>query len=151
MPRVTISIPKELKERLDDPRVRKSINVSRVCQAALRREVHRVADLPPDLARMRELIDRLRKEKEKARDKWFVRGVELGRDWVEHEAPYARLGRLGRASQAERVRLLEHNPPPALQRQLRETRELSPNEAQSLLEGFAHVTGILWDVLEDKL
>ena len=151
MPRVTISIPKELKERLDDPRVRKSINVSRVCQAALRREVHRVADLPPDLARMQEVIDRLRKEKEKAKDRWFVRGVELGRDWVEHEAPYARLGRLGWASHAERVRLLASNPPSALERELQEARGLSPNELRSLLEGFAHVTGVLWDVLEDKL
>ena len=31
MPRITISIPTALKERLDNPQVRKSINVSRVC------------------------------------------------------------------------------------------------------------------------
>ena len=49
MPRITISIPAGLKQRLDDPRVRKTINVSRVCQEALSREIHRMLDLPLDL------------------------------------------------------------------------------------------------------
>jgi hypothetical protein len=151
MPRITISIPAVLKQRLDDPRVRKSINVSRVCQEALHREIHRMLDLPLDLRRMEGILSRLLKEREKARDRWFSRGASAAREWVEHEAPYALLRQLGEASLGERIRMLRQSPPPALskrQQRLQKEKDFSP---RSYLEGCAKAIGLLWEVIDRNL
>jgi hypothetical protein len=151
MPRITISIPAGLKKRLHDPRVRKSINVSRVCQEALDREIRRMLDLPLDVQRMEGIISRLRQEREKARDRWFTLGTQDAREWVEHEAPYALLRQLGEASPDQRLHALRHSPPPALksrQKQLEAQADFSP---KSHLEGFARALGLFWGVIGKNL
>lgn len=151
MPRITISIPNDLKKRITDPRVRKSINLSWVCQKALRREVNRLLDLPTTLARMETLIERLRHEREKSLDRWFGQGVSAGRDWVEHEAPYARLRELGQAGLRRRIESLQSVPPAALTRELERLRDQTGFHESSFIEGWAHVTGILWEAVEKSL
>ncbi|HUT99911.1 MAG TPA: hypothetical protein VM425_00575 [Myxococcota bacterium] len=151
MPRITISIPNDLKERITDPRVRKSINLSRVCQAALSREVNRLLDLPASLARMEALLTRLREEKEESVDRWFREGISAGRDWVEHEAPYARLRELGLAGRERRVESLRGAPPDQLAAMLARLRGSTGFRESSLIEGWAHIVRILWEVVEKNL
>lgn len=151
MPRITISIPTSLKQRLEDPRVRKSINVSRVCQEALARAISRMLDLPLDLKRIEGVLTRLKQERERAGDRWFKEGCATAREWVEHEAPYALLRQLGEASPGECMRILKHSPPPALkksQKRLEKEKDFSPG---SYLEGFARTVVLLWEVIDRNL
>ena len=151
MPRITISIPAGLKQRLDDPRVRKSINVSRVCQEALNLEIHRMLDLPLDVQRMEEILSRLKKEREKARDRWFAKGAKAAREWVEHEAPYALLRRLGEASLGERIRMLKQSAPPTLSKRQKDLQKERDFSLRSFLEGCAKAIGLLWEVIDRNL
>jgi hypothetical protein len=77
MPRITISIPTSLKQSLQDPRVRKSINISRICQEALSRAIRRMLDLPLELTRFEGVLSRLKEEREAAGDRWFKEGCAL--------------------------------------------------------------------------
>jgi hypothetical protein len=151
MPRITISIPNDLKERITDPRVRKSINLSRICQAALSREVNRLLDLPASLARMESLLARLREEREESVDRWFREGMSAGRDWVEHEAPYARLRELGMATRRHRMDSLRDTPPAQLAVLLASRRKSPEFKESSFIEGWAHIVRILWEVVEKNL
>jgi len=151
MPRITISIPASLKQRLEDPRVRKTINISRVCQEALSRTVQRVLDLPLELKRFERVLTRLKEERESAGDRWFQEGSAAAREWVEHEAPYALLRQLGESSFGECLRILKHAPPPALKKskkQLEKEKDFSPG---SYLEGFARTVLLLWEVIDRNL
>jgi len=151
MPRITISIPAGLKQRLDNPRVRKSINVSRVCQEALHREIHRMLDLPLDVQRMESILSRLQQEREKARDRWFTKGASAAREWVEHEAPYALLRQLGEASPSDRIRMLRQSPPLALSKGQKRLEKEIDSSPRSYLEGFARAVGLLWEVIDKNL
>jgi len=57
MPRLNISVPDDLYKRLDE--VRDSLNVSAVCQEALRREISRREPMPSDVDVTEETIERL--------------------------------------------------------------------------------------------
>jgi hypothetical protein len=151
MPRITISIPASLKQRLDDPRVRKSINVSRVCQEALAREIGRMLDLPLDLQRIESVLSRLKEERERALDRWFQEGSAAAREWVEHEAPYALLRQLGEASLGECLRILKHSPPPALKKAEKRLEKEKDFSLGSYLDGFARTVGLLWGVIDRNL
>lgn len=151
MPRVTISIPSGLRERLADPRIRNSLNISRICQDALRREVSRILDLPLTIARVELLIDRLKKEKETLTDRWVGEGARLARDWIEHEAPYAQLRQLGEVRPEERRALLKKTPPPSLQKAIEAHREETNFSEASLVEGFGQTVAVLWQVIQPNL
>ena len=151
MSRITISIPHTLHERLRDPRVRKSINISRVCQEAIHREVRRIADLPLDLERLEAILARIRQELNQTDEQWFSWGSQAARDWIEHEAPYALLRQLGEASQEKRMGRLRSTPPSALGALLAEHRAEPGFSERSFLDGWAHMTGLLWEVIKKNL
>src|SRR5437867_8721153 len=77
MARVNISVPDLLYERLD--RLRDRVNVSRVCSAALEKELDMLETRPrpsdPDIER---LLQRLLSGQER----WYQRGREDGRRWA---------------------------------------------------------------------
>jgi hypothetical protein len=80
MARLNISIPDALYERLD--RIRDRVNASKVCAAALEKELDMVegptlvADKPnPKVTR---LVERLRSH----REKWYQRGMQAGEAWA---------------------------------------------------------------------
>lgn len=151
MPRLTISIPYDLRQRLSDPRAKKYINISRICQNALDREVRRITQLPSELERFDLLISRMRDERQKNFDLWFIKGAEAARDWVENEAPYAMLRQFGEAKQDRCISLLRDAAPPGLLLQLASHRKTSGFSEKSYLEGWAHMTGLLWDLVERNL
>jgi hypothetical protein len=80
MARLNISIPDALHERLD--RLRDRVNASKVCAAALEKELDMVEG--PTLAadsvdtKVARLIDRLRGE----RERWYQRGFQAGEAWA---------------------------------------------------------------------
>jgi len=151
MPRITISIPNDLKHRLADARVKRALNVSRVCQEALRREVRRLLDLPLDLERMQALIDRLRSEHREQGDQWFELGSREARDWIEHGADLEELARLGGLSMEQRITRLRHQPPPVLADAIERNESAPGFQLESLLRGFAATLGLMWDVIEKNL
>ncbi len=151
MPRITISIPRDLQHRLADPRVRKSINVSRTCQDALRREVSRLLDLPLDVERIEQTLLRLRQERTEAQARWFQEGAAAARAWVEHEAGFARLRELGALPLPARLRALEAAPPPELAGALEAQRGGEGFDETSFLQGWATAVGLLWEALREKI
>ncbi len=151
MPRITISIPVDLKSHLADPRIRNALNISRVCQDALRREVRRLLDLPADIERMEALLARLREERERLDDKWFTLGSTAARDWVEHEASLARLRQLGDAPMDRRLALLRRDPPGRLAVLIQEHERLQDFDPDSFLQGWASMLGLMWGVIKRNL
>ncbi len=100
---------------------------------------------------MEGIIARLRQELEEAQDRWYSRGTRAGRDWVEHEAPYALLRQLGEAPPDERLKALRRSPPDALKK-LKKKLQAEPDfSPESLFEGFCQAVGLLWEVIAKNL
>jgi hypothetical protein len=77
--RLTVSVPDELHQRLEKWRDR--LNVSRVCQEALAREIRRLEEVPHDAVALGDLIERLSQEKADAGRRWFAQGVTDAMSW----------------------------------------------------------------------
>jgi hypothetical protein len=88
MPRLTISVPDELRRALE--RYRDRINVSKICQDALAKEIAKLEQLPRGALELEELVDRLRDEKAAADRQSFAQGVTDGITWT-RGAPYEEL------------------------------------------------------------
>jgi hypothetical protein len=151
MPRITISIPVELKRQLTDARVRQSLNVSRVCQAALRREVRKLLELPLDLARLEELLDRLRAERDGLQDRYHGLGAAAARDWVEHLSTYAQLSQLADLPLEERIARLEREPPATLAGLIAQHEGEEGFDPGAFRRGWATALGLLWEVIRKHL
>jgi predicted transcriptional regulator len=87
--KLTITIPDDLAERLDP--VRDKMNISKVCAAAIDREVSMLADLPVDVQELAATIARLRAEKAEAEQEDYNTGLEWGQQYAEGRASYAEL------------------------------------------------------------
>jgi hypothetical protein len=151
MPRITISIPVDLKDQLAEGRVRKGLNVSRICQEALRREVRRVLQLPLDLERMDLLLSRLRQQREQIQDQWFGLGANDARAWVEQRASYQEMAYLGEMGMQNRETALNKRPPVALSDSLQNLAIEQGFNRESYLKGWATALGLMWAAIKDKL
>jgi hypothetical protein len=80
MARLTVSVPQALHDRLD--RWRDNINISRICQEALERELRRLEELPGDAVALGDMVRRLSKEKADGDRQWFSQGVADGMTWA---------------------------------------------------------------------
>jgi len=93
MPRVNIFVPDDLHENLE--KIRDTLNVSAICQDALRREVARRQPLAGDVEVTEEIIERLQSERETyertSQERGFVAGIEWAR-----RAKFPALSRWGR-------------------------------------------------------
>jgi hypothetical protein len=151
MPRITISIPADLKDQLAEGRVRKGLNVSRICQEALRREVRRVLQLPLDLERMDLLLSRLRQQREQLQDQWFGMGANDARAWVEERASYQEMAGLGELGMQNRQSALKRRPPLALSESLQNLASQEGFNQESYTKGWATALGLMWEAIKDKL
>jgi len=109
MPRLNISVPDDLYKRLDE--VRDSLNVSAVCQEALRREISRREPMPSDVDVTEETIERLRSEKEDHERRSRDRGFQVGMEWA-RRAKYNELHQWGEYEPGRAERLADLNTPP---------------------------------------
>jgi hypothetical protein len=92
MARLNITVPDELYERLE--RWRDHVNLSRVCQEALARELDKLEELPAELHRMQQALSRLGQEKAKVDRACFRKGVYDGLEWA-RQAEYPALKQWG--------------------------------------------------------
>jgi hypothetical protein len=80
MARLTVSISQDLHTRLEH--WRENLNISRICQEALERELRRLEELPADAVALGDLVKRLSKEKADGDRQWFSQGVADGMSWA---------------------------------------------------------------------
>ena len=92
MARLNITVPDEMYERLE--RWRDHVNLSRVCQEAIARELDKLEELPAELQRMKQALSRLGQEKSKVEKTCFRKGVYDALEWA-REAEYPQLKRWG--------------------------------------------------------
>ena len=88
MPRLNITIPDELHQRLE--RWRDRVNVSRICQDAITRELNKLDELPAEVQAMQRALARLGQEKAKVERSCFRKGVYDGLEWA-RQAEYPAL------------------------------------------------------------
>jgi hypothetical protein len=88
MARLTISVPDELHRSLE--RFRDRVNISKICQDALAKEIAKLEQLPRGALELEEMVDRLRNEKAAADRQWFAQGVTDGISWT-RGTPYPEL------------------------------------------------------------
>lgn len=81
MPRLTVSVPRDLHDRLEKWRDR--LNISKVCQEALERELRRLEELPEDAKALADLVERLARENADGQRRWFTQGVSDGMTWAQ--------------------------------------------------------------------
>lgn len=93
MARLNITIPDELSERVE--RWRDGLNLSRVCQEAISRELDRLEQIPVEVISMHAALARLGREKAKVEQSSFRKGVHDGLEWA-RGAEYALLKRWGK-------------------------------------------------------
>ena len=79
MPRLNITIPADIYQRLD--RWRDHINLSRICAEAITCELSKLEQLPDDIAGMQKALSRLGNEKAKVDRASFRNGVFDGLEW----------------------------------------------------------------------
>jgi hypothetical protein len=92
MARLNITIPDELSERVE--RWRDRLNLSRVCQEAISRELDRLEQIPSEVKSMHKALARLGREKAKVEQSSFRKGVHDGLEWA-RGAEYGLLKRWG--------------------------------------------------------
>jgi hypothetical protein len=90
--RLNITVPEELYERVE--RWRDRINLSRVCQDAIARELEKLEQVPDEVRSMHEALTRLGREKAKVDRACFRKGVFDGLEWA-RSAEYPLLKRWG--------------------------------------------------------
>ncbi len=88
MAQLNITIPDELYAALQTWRGR--INISKIFQKAIAREIAKLEDLPRQAAELEVIVDRLREEKARSEKAYFAQGVSDGITWA-RGAPYQEL------------------------------------------------------------
>lgn len=86
--RINISIPDELHAELE--KWREILNVSGICQEALRKEVARLEAVATTNEDIDAVVQRLRAEKDEWERQWYEVGAQLGYEWG-RRARYQRL------------------------------------------------------------
>ncbi len=92
MARLNITVPEELYARMEKWRDR--LNLSRICQEAISRELNKIEEIPEEVRNMHEALSRLGQQKAKADRSSFRKGVYDGLEWA-RQAEYAFLKRWG--------------------------------------------------------
>ena len=109
MPRLNIFVPDDLHENLE--KIRDTLNVSAICQDALRREMARRQPLTGDIEVTEEIVERLRSEKEDYERESRDRGFRMGIEWA-RRAKFSGLRRWGDYKPGSPERLANLDTPP---------------------------------------
>ena len=92
MARLNITVPDELYERIEKYRDR--LNISRICQDAIGRELAKLELVPEDVRQMRAALSRLGEQKAMIERSGFRKGVYDGLEWA-RQADYSALKQWG--------------------------------------------------------
>ena len=146
MARLNITIPDELYAALEMWRGR--INISKVCQEAIAKELAKLQDLPRQAVELDTLVDRLREEKATSDKAFFAQGVSDAIAWA-RGAPYQELRLCGEHGQHEgrgRDRW-----PEALQRALRRYASDPTFDEAAYAQGWLAGVSEVWQRVKDKV
>jgi hypothetical protein len=88
MARLNITISDELYKALEQRR--DHLNLSKICQEAIVREVTKLKELPRAATELEALVVRLQQEKDHTETSWFAQGVTEDVAWA-RGAPYSEL------------------------------------------------------------
>lgn len=146
MPRLNITISDDLYAALQPWRDR--LNVSRICQEALTREVAKLNDLPRQAAELAELVERLQKEKAFAEKFAYAQGVSDGVAWS-RGASYGELRRWGKCGEAEVRRTGDGEL--ALQAALHRYQDDPAFDEQTYREGWCAGIQEVWQRVRDNV
>lgn len=146
MARLNITIPDELYAALEMWRGR--INISRVCQEAIAKELAKLQDLPRQAAELETLVDRLREEKATADRAFFAQGVSDGIAWA-RGASYQELRLRGERDQPDwRV---QDSWPDALRRSARRYASDPVFDEETYAKGWLAGVAEVWQRVKDKV
>ena len=145
MARLNITIPDELYAALEP--WRDHINISRVCQEALAREVAKLNDLPRQAAELTALIERMQQEKAHGEKFAFAQGLTDSVAWA-RAASYAELRLWGELGEKGASRAKGHGP---LQDELGRYRDDPSFDEQSYRHGWVTGIGEVWERVRDKV
>jgi hypothetical protein len=143
MARLTVSVPQDLYDRLDQWRDR--LNISKVCQEALAREVRRLEEVPADARALGDLVERLSQEKADGERHWFNQGVSDGMTWAQG-ASYVDL-----RSAAEKGQVATPEVASAIRRALARYADQAGFDRSGYTSGWAFAASEVWRRVETKL
>lgn len=145
MARLNITIPDELYAALQP--WRDHINISKVCQEALAREVAKLNDVPRQAAELAVLVERMQQEKAHAEKFAFAQGLTDSVTWA-RGASYAELRRWGEFGEKAASR---GGIDGALQDALQRYRVDTSFDEQSYRQGWVTGIGEVWERVRDKV
>ncbi len=145
MARLNITIPDELYTALEP--WRDHINISKVCQEALTREVAKLNDLPRQAAELAALVERLQQEKAHAEKFAFGQGLTDSVAWA-RGASYAELRRWGELGKTGAARASDNG---ALEAALRRHRDDPGFDERAYREGWMMGIKEVWQRVRDKV
>jgi post-segregation antitoxin (ccd killing protein) len=145
MARLNITIPDELYASLAP--WRDHINISKVCQEALTRELAKLNDLPRQAAELSDLIDRLHLEKANAEKFAFAQGLTDSVTWT-RGASYAELRRWGELGEAGAARADDNA---AFEAALQRHRDEPAFDERAYREGWMMGIKEVWQRVRDKV
>ena len=146
MARLNITIPDELYAALELWRGR--INISKVCQEAIAKELAKLQDLPRQAVELETLVERLRDEKTRADKAFFAQGVSDAIAWT-RGAPYQELRLCG--EYGEPAGRAPDRWPGALQRALRRHASDATFDEAAYAEGWLAGVAEVWQRVKDKV
>jgi hypothetical protein len=133
---IRYSVPDEL--RLSLERFRDRINVSRICQDALAKEIAKLEQLPRGALELEEMVDRLRSERAALDKQWFAQGVTDGITWT-RGAPYEEL-----LAAAEPTRPLGNEGRAAVRAGMKRHRHVAGFDEDGYVAGFRTAAAEVW-------
>jgi post-segregation antitoxin (ccd killing protein) len=145
MARLNITIPDELYAALEP--WRDHINISRVCQDALAREVAKLNDLPRQAAELAALVERMQREKASAEKFAFGQGLTDSVAWA-RGASYAELRRWGELDGSSAPRAGANG---ALEAALQRHSHDPTFDESAYREGWLMGAGEVWQRVRDKV
>jgi post-segregation antitoxin (ccd killing protein) len=146
MARLNITVPDGLYEALEKWRDR--LNISKICQDAIAREIAKLEDLPQQAAELEALVERLREEKARGEKADFAQGVSDGIAWA-RGAPYEELRLWGQRDGLERA--ARDGGPGAFRAALHRYRSTRPVDDKAHTEGWMAGVREVWQRVRDKV
>lgn len=145
MARLNITIPDDLYAALEP--WRDQINISKVCQDALAREIAKLNDLPRQAAELTALVERMQQEKASAEKFAFAQGLTDSVAWA-RGASYTELKRWGELDATDHPRAGDNG---ALETDLQRHRNDPAFDEQAYRQGWVMGAREVWQRVRDKV
>ena len=149
MAKISIHIPDEVLKKVRQHKDR--LNISKICSAALLKEVEVISNVPPMVNETKKIIDRLRKDMHKQQIESFNIGIKLAQTYIS-KVNYEQLRHWGSVVFSEKKRFVL---PEAIEDYIEqcslENRFKYPFNRHSFVKGWLTVMRRTWETVKDKI